>query len=355
MKARHLEPFMNELITCTLCGYCKNVCPTFLGTGWDSGSARGRNLLAYGMLTGEIEPDPSVAERLYQCTLCLDCERRCPSKVKVPEIVEAARADLVDAGLATEPQEMLVKTVEDTKNIYGDTEERVPLRKGDVTLFLGCQYLERPNDVKRILRVFDKLGISATITDEMCCGVPYRNLGFADQFEEYKKRFMEWLPDKNVVTFCPTCTLFLKEEYDLPVRHALELVVEKLDGADVKPLNMEVTYHDPCHLGRGYKLTDEPRDVLSSIGVTVKEMSFNRSTTRCCGGGGTMLVSDAPLASEVAKKRIDQAKQTGVDTLVTACANCVATLKKASSAVGDEGGKAIAVRDIWHLLNQAIS
>ena len=56
--------------------------------------------MSYGMLEGELDADDSVVKALYQCTLCRDCHRRCPSKVKVPDIVRAARADLVEKGLA---------------------------------------------------------------------------------------------------------------------------------------------------------------------------------------------------------------------------------------------------------------
>jgi Fe-S oxidoreductase len=353
MKVKHLKKWKNELITCTMCGYCKNVCPTFLDIGWDAGSARGRNLLAYGMLTEELEPDEVAALRLYQCTLCLDCLRRCPSNVNVPEIVEAARADIVDAGLATGAQKEMIDTVKQAGNIYGTTETRVPPQDGEITLFLGCQYLERPNQVKVILNVFDKLGIKPQIFEEVCCGVPFRNLGFFEDLEKHKEKFLASLPTRELVTFCPTCTLFLKEEYDLPITHATEIVAEKLSGANPKELNIEATYHDPCHLGRGAEVHDAPRKILETIGVTVKEMPLNKKTTRCCGGGGVMLVSDALLAGVVAKRRIEQAKATGVQELTTSCANCVGTLRTAAQASGESGSR-MKVRDIWYWLWQAL-
>ncbi len=353
MKVTHLKKWKNELVTCTMCGYCKNVCPTFLDIGWDAGSARGRNILAYGLLTEEIEPDDVAALRLYQCTLCLDCMRRCPSKVNVPEIVEAARADIVDANLATEAQKSMIETVRKSGNIYGTTETRIPPQEGEMTLFLGCQYLERPNQVKVILNVFDKLGIKPSIFEEICCGVPYRNLGFLEDLEAHKDKFLASLPTKALVTFCPTCTLFLKEEYDLPVTHAMDVVAERLPQVNPRKLSIEATYHDPCHLGRGAEVHAAPRKILETIGITVKEMFLNKKTTRCCGGGGVMLVSDAPLAGMVAKKRIQQARSTGVQELTTACANCVGTLRTAAMASGN-GDERMRVRDIWYWLWQAL-
>ncbi len=75
-------------MTCTYCGFCKSVCPTFQRVGWDPSVARGRMVLAYGLLQKEIPADPSVLEYLYQCTTCKDCERRCPSKISVVDVVE---------------------------------------------------------------------------------------------------------------------------------------------------------------------------------------------------------------------------------------------------------------------------
>jgi Fe-S oxidoreductase len=147
--------------------------------------------------------------------------------------------------------------------------------------------------------------------------------------------------------------MFLKEEYDLPITHAMELVAEKLPGAKPKKLDIEATYHDPCHLGRGVEVHDAPRKILETIGITVKEMPLSKKTTRCCGGGGVMLVSDQPLAGLVAQRRIQQAKATGVRELTTACANCVGTLRTAATSSGD-GDDRMKVRDIWHWLWQAL-
>ena len=98
IDAKNLRKVKKELMTCTYCGFCKSVCPTFQMVGWDPSVARGRMILAYGLLQKEIPADPSVMEYLYQCTTCKDCERRCPSKISVVDVVESARRDLVAAG-----------------------------------------------------------------------------------------------------------------------------------------------------------------------------------------------------------------------------------------------------------------
>ncbi|MDD1743352.1 MAG: (Fe-S)-binding protein, partial [Methanomassiliicoccales archaeon] len=95
IDAKHLRDARNAMMTCTYCGFCKSVCPVYEGIGWDSSVARGRIILAYGLLNKDIPADESVVRNLYQCTTCKDCERRCPSGIEVVEIVERARRDLV--------------------------------------------------------------------------------------------------------------------------------------------------------------------------------------------------------------------------------------------------------------------
>jgi Fe-S oxidoreductase len=98
IETENLKHAKKTMMTCTYCGFCKSVCPVFEGIGWESSVARGRMILAYGLLQKDIPADESVIENLFQCTTCRDCERRCPSNIEVVDVVERARKDLVAAG-----------------------------------------------------------------------------------------------------------------------------------------------------------------------------------------------------------------------------------------------------------------
>ena len=93
-----IDAVKQALTACTMCGFCKSVCPSFKAIGWDSALSRGRIVLTYGLLVGDIPADDSVVENMYTCTTCADCVRRCPSKVKIVDIIELCRADLVKNG-----------------------------------------------------------------------------------------------------------------------------------------------------------------------------------------------------------------------------------------------------------------
>jgi glycolate oxidase len=332
----HLAQWEEEMMMCTMCGYCKNVCPTFLNILWDPPSSRGRVIMSYGMLEKELEPDDSVVKAIYQCTLCRDCNRRCPSKVKVPDIVRAARADLVEAGLAYDAHKAFIENIKKTGNIFADTEVMAPLQDGETPVFIGCQFLARPNKTKMYLKLFEKLGIKPKVVKEVCCGYPMEALGFVKDFEEHKKKFKELFPFKTAITLCPTCTVYLKEAYGIDAKHAMQAIAEKLPNATIKKMSGKVTYHDPCDLSRGAKITKEPREIIKMMGLELVEMKFKDNTSRCCGGGGGALVSDKELSDKIAEARIKEAMKTGVDTLVTACATCEQVLMNAASALAEK-------------------
>lgn len=176
-------------------------------------------------------------------------------------------------------------------------------------------------------------------------------LGFAEEFEAHKTQFQKKFPYKEAITFCPTCTVFLKEGYEIDAKHVLQVIAEKVPEAN---LGMKVTYHDPCDFSRGLKIVNEPRMILKKLGVEVVEMKNNKTQSQCCGGGGGILMSDQLLSNTIAKKRIKQALATGVDILVTSCPTCEQVLKKAAAEVGESGEKIIAVRNIEDIIWEGV-
>jgi Fe-S oxidoreductase len=323
MKTKNLEPLMKELITCTLCGYCKNICPPFEVIGWDSSSARGRNLLSYGLLTGEIEVDDSIIERMYQCTMCYDCTRRCPSDVKILDIIKAARADFVESDLTLEIHNNFLSKLDRTGNIF-DEELKAPKYEGEVPVLLGCRFLKRKDDAKKYLEMLRKLGIEPiTEPDETCCGMPYATLGYMEKFKEQQEKFRRAFPHKKFITLCTTCQIFLESYFpEIEATYVADVIVEKLPTVDYKKFNGKVTFHDPCTYGRGLGNFDQPRKIIEMLGMELVEMKHNRDKSLCCGGGGGLLVTDGDLASAIALRRIKEAADTNTDKLLMLCPTC---------------------------------
>ena len=144
------------------------------------------------------------------------------------------------------------------------------------------------------------------MSDEVCCSYIVGATGLANEYEQAQAHFRQvYGPylDDQILTVCPTCTVTLRDEYGLNVKHALVAVAEKLAEKQIKPLNLRVAYHDPCHLGRMLGVYEEPRQILQALGVELVEMEHNRTFSTCCGGGGGVLDVDRNLAIEVSKNR----------------------------------------------------
>jgi Fe-S oxidoreductase len=126
------------------------------------------------------------------------------------------------------------------------------------------------------------------------------------------------------------------EDLGLEVQHATEFLADLLETGRLKLHAVEegeVTYHDPCDLGRKGGVTEAPRRILAQIpGLRFVEMAENRNSSHCCGGGGN-LESFAPEVSQaVACNRIQQAADVGATTVVSACQQCERTLANAARA-----------------------
>ena len=350
MEVKYLKEWENELNICIRCAYCFEGCPVFKELGWEIDGARGKLIIAYGLLTGELEPSEYIAEKLFQCSFCRDCIERCSANVAIPDIIAAARADLFEAGYVKDSQKQLLDTIEKSGNIF-DKELKPPDYKGEKQVLLGCRLLERKDDSKKYLDLLEKLGVKTKTFNESCCGMPFAVLGDKKGFSNQQDKFREMLPDKKeeFICACTTCVFFIRAKYpDLKAKYIIDEIVERLPDykGKLKKLNIKVTYHDPCNVARGMDMVDEPRDILRIIGAELVEMPTYGKQAECCGGGGGLLVSDDKLAEKLAEKRVEQAIETGAEILTTLCPTCEFNLK---NAVEKLGGK-IEIKNLLDLL-----
>jgi heterodisulfide reductase subunit D len=111
--------------------------------------------------------------------------------------------------------------------------------------------------------------------------------------------------------------------------HASQFLIDliKKGRVPLKELDLTVTYHDPCDLGRGTRVFDEPRAVIRAIpGIRFVELPHNRENCVCCGGGGNLEMVDAKLSARIAEQKIQEILSTGADAVVTSCQQCVRTM-----------------------------
>lgn len=369
-----------EATVCAHCGYCRAVCPTYAGVGWESCSPRGRVHLTHLMLEGT----PVTAEqmtRLYQCTMCGACTAVCPTRIDLRQFWLAARAETVRRDLAPPGLTTAQSNVANTGNVYGypnderagwveymeDAPDDLYRRDtADVVYFVGCSTSFSPR-VQHIAESFVRLMTAAEVDftllseDEVCCGFPLQVAGMADRFRDLVEHNVEQVRARgaNTVVFnCPACRMMWMEEYArrLPgvrLLHATELLAElAADGRlPLKPVEQVVTYHDPCDLARNGGVYEAPRQVLGAIpGLQLVEVHERRERGLCCGGGGDLEMVDAPLSQRVAQTTVDKLAATGAQTIVTACPQCVRTLTRGA----EQRSPSVPVVDVVELLADAL-
>ncbi len=115
----------------------------------------------------------------------------------------------------------------------------------------------------------------------------------------------------------------------MEVVHSTQLLAQLLDEGRVKlkAVPRQVTYHDPCDLGRKNDLYDAPRRVLGSIpDLALREMPDSRQDALCCGGGGNVETFNPDLVGDLSQSRLAQALGTEAQVIVSACPQCERTL-----------------------------
>jgi glycolate oxidase len=373
------EAIDNEVLACIQCGFCRGGCPVFAQTQMESYNAKGYVTLAFGLYDGTLQPSKELAEKFYHCTTCMNCKAKCPAGIKIPNIVQAARARLASKGFMPEGFKAMVKSIIDTGNVYNEDkakrlellpdELRKPKVNSDALVFMGC--LPSMKDIRIIpalLKVLDKAGVSYTSmgAEESCCGL----LAFLTGAPETDKVFarnmatLAKLQPKLIVSPCSGCARSFKELYPklaglkIPAMHILEFLHQLLKEGKLKlpgEFKHTVAYHDPCDIGRHLGIYEPPREILKAVaGLKLVEFRENRNFAKCCGGGGGFKAFDTDMSLAIAEKRVLAAIEAGADTIVSACPTCKSNLSQAAAKLAKEGKPRITVMDITELLAKVV-
>lgn len=270
---------------------------------------------------------------------------------------------------------------------------------GEVLFHPGCRFSFDGGlgDVARSsLEILQQAGLDVGILGAgRCCGGRVYHMGYRDDFvaaAENSLAAWEAAGVKTVVTPCADCyhtfkRLYAEEGSSVEVVHMVEMVDRlvkegRLTFESAVPLT--VTYHDPCHLGRqgephvpwdgvekkifgqavvydpprprhngSQGVYDAPRDVLRAIpGVELLEMERSREAAWCCGAGGGVREAYPEFSAWTAAERLEEARSTGAEAIVSACPWCERNFLDAA-AVG--GVAPLQVFDVLDLVRRALS
>ncbi len=405
--AQNIKPlaeYRNMAWKCWKCGFCRishpdevfshkysDNCPRGSRYRFESFYGAGTHELVRALTCDPPEldiADPEIASRIqkivYTCTQCGACQINCnPTKHLEPANASIAlREWLVGQGIGPLPDHSpLVKSIMNydnpwmqpraarakwakKKNIKNAAKEEV-----EVLYYPGCTASYDPviqPVAGWVTEVLQKADVDFGILgeNEICCGSTVLRVGDKESFAKIRAKNLESLNNtsaKIIVTACAGCFSTLSHEYAEDLNAEVKNVLEFMDGliqegriTFSKSLDLEVTYHDPCHVGRYCDVYDAPRNILNAIpGVTLKEMERIREWSWCCGaGGGCRTAFPEEIAGYAAESRLEEANSTGVRTLVTACPFCEQNLGENAKRTYDQYG--MEVKDIMELVYQAL-
>jgi glycolate oxidase iron-sulfur subunit len=206
-----------------------------------------------------------------------------------------------------------------------------------VAYFIGCgTNLQEPGTGEAAMRLLARAGCEVVALPNVCCGLPPYSYGDREAARELARKNLEVLratQAEYVVSECGSCSHFLKQYAELlagepgvaevaaKVRDWTELLAEQPLPAPVRPWPGLVTYHDPCHLGRGQGLREAPRRLLAeAAGATVVELP---EADWCCGGAGSYNLTHPEMSLAILRRKLDNIRQTAAPTVATACPACL--------------------------------
>jgi Fe-S oxidoreductase len=386
-KARVFKRY-DDLFNCSRCGNCMSYCPVYKNTNDEGVSPRGKLSLIEAVSQNKLDFTDKVSDKIYTCTMCNYCDSECPSGVKVSELFEEMRQDLIDKEKYPQALDFLKRRLDEAYNVTFDTNEgridwtkQIPdsqpedflKDKAEVIYFVGCVSSFSPRTFKiprSIVQVFNEAGVDFGLLgdEEWCCGFPLLSSGMKSEVKklaDHNIREVKKRGAKTLITSCPSCYHTWKHEYgkisseniDFEIVHVSQYILNLIEGGKIKLKKFEkrVAYHDPCDLGRNSEVYDEPRKVIESIpGVEFIELSANRNLANCCGGGGNLESLDSDLSARIAESRAREILDADVDILVSACQQCERTLAAALKKLKKETKRKIKVFDIGELVLASI-
>jgi fumarate reductase (CoM/CoB) subunit B len=225
-----------------------------------------------------------------------------------------------------------------------------------IAFFTGCMIdYKFPELGHKLVKVLKENGIDIDVPEgQVCCGSPLLRTGQTDIVQELVDKNKEVFKDYDtIITICSGCGATLKNNHPefgskLHVMDISEFLVDKLDEDKLKEVNMIVTYHDPCHLGRGQGIKDAPREIIEKIpGIEFREMLY---PCQCCGAGGGIKSGKPEIAMELSKSKAEMIKDTDADAVITICPFCQLNLQDGLDAIGCED---IRCMHILELLDKA--
>jgi glycolate oxidase iron-sulfur subunit len=377
------ENFLDEKksLACIHCGLCLGSCPTYLETGNENESPRGRIYIMRALQTGRLPLDSASVQHIDLCLGCRACEAACPSGVQYGALLEQTRVHIEERYRRTPYQSLLrrvliervfpvpwrmklalfpgrvAKAVGLDRVLPAKLREPLSLiprnlssatlpelskakeRRGTVGLISGCAMSAMFGNTNRAtVKLLNAAGFDVvTPREQVCCGALFAHSGRLDLAREHARKNVSVFAGREldaIVINAAGCGSTLKEyghllghetageKFAAKVRDLTEFLVEHgFAQRSFRAWNGKVTYHDACHLAHPQRITRQPRELVKAIaGANYVELP---ESDVCCGSAGTYNLTEPEMAERLQERKVRNMLATGASTLVTTNPGCI--------------------------------
>ncbi|MGD9931158.1 MAG: (Fe-S)-binding protein [Mangrovibacterium sp.] len=319
-----------QVFSCSRCGICLDSC--------QMNHANIRNTQSVYVLK-QIRGRRLSDEQLFNCLLCGRCQKDCPVGIDLNDIRITQR----------------IESTAEYNSTY-DYLKNGPSPQADVIYFAGCMTHLTPSIKKSMQKLLNYARVNYWFMDEHkapCCGRPLIQAGQLEAAQKLITNNRDKIMQsgaRTLVVSCPICYKVFSEDYRLPnvrVMHHAEYLLELVNQGLLPVHNSpkRVVYHDPCELGRGSGIYEQPRLLLGQY-VELVTMKHEKEDAFCCGGSLSNIKISMQDRDQIRDKVLEEFQQYQPEQIVTACPLCKKTFTK---------GTEVEVRDLAEIVWESVS
>ena len=374
----------DKSLACIHCGLCLSSCPTYLETGNENDSPRGRIYLMRAIQDARVALADASVRHIDLCLGCRACEAACPSGVHYGELLEATR-DHVEKRYRRSPYQnflrrfviekmfpvpwrmklllapglllkrvgldrLLPKSLRESMALIPEKISGAPLLevypvekpRGRVGFISGCVMSVMFGDTNlSSVKLLNRAGFDVVVPREQgCCGALFAHGGNLASARESAKRnilaFEEQSPFNAIIINAAGCGSTLKEyghllasdpewaerarAFSSQVKDITEFLAAVLRVPQTSS-SERITYHDACHLAHAQRITKAPRDLVKAVaGANFVELP---ESDVCCGSAGSYNLTEPEMAGRLQHRKVENILRTGAQIVVTSNPGCM--------------------------------